>query len=312
MRAVFFGTPPHAVPALAALCSIAEVELVVTQPDRPKGRSKAPVAPPVKDAASAWGIPVVQPERAREITDRLADLQPEVAVVAAFGQLIPKTMLEIPAAGFVNVHFSLLPRWRGASPVVRAILAGDEETGVTLMQMDERLDTGPILATLATPISPRETTGLLTARLAALGSGLLADQLPGVVTGELTPEAQDDAAATAAAMVRVDEAFVDPVHHSAVAIDRAVRAFDPWPGAWATLDGNRFKLWRVAPGGADASEPGVATVVGDRVLLGTRIGAVELLDVQPAGKGRMSAADWMRGRRNEPARFEVATPPPPR
>ncbi len=313
MPTVFFGTPPHAVPVLAALCGVADVGLVVTQPDRPKGRSKHPIAPPVKEAALAWGIPVVQPERAREVAGQLEHLRPDVAVVAAFGQLIPKAMLEIPAAGFVNVHFSLLPRWRGASPVVRAILAGDDTTGVTLMQMDEHLDTGPVLASLATAIGPEETTGTLTARLAAMGARLLADELDAVVVGDTPQRPQDDAAATAAAMVRVEEAFVDPVHHSATSIERAVRAFDPWPGAWVSLEGNRMKLWtaRVVEGMANSGE---AVVDGGRVLLGTRSGVIELLEVQPAGKARMAAADWMRGRRNEAARFDPAgaTPPPRR
>ncbi len=312
MRAVFFGTPPHAVPALAALCSVAEVSLVVTQPDRPRGRSGHPVAPAVKEAAAAWGLPVRQPDRASETIDHVAAIGPDVAVVVAFGQLIPAGLLRVPPAGFVNLHFSLLPRWRGASPVVRAILAGDPITGVTLMRMDETLDTGPILASRPTPIGPGDTAGTLTARLSAMAAGMVTDQLAAAVTGEIDARAQDHGAATAAGMVKVAEAHVDAYRHSAEAVDRAVRAFDPWPGAWSRIAGARFKLWKVRPIGSRSKEPGQVVADGDRVVLGTARGALELLEVQPEGRPRMAAADWMRGRRGEPARLDPPSAPPPR
>lgn len=303
--AVFYGTPAEAVPVLAALLDVAEVPLVVTQPDRARGRSKRPQPPPVKVAAEAWGLPVAQPDRASADPGAIRSLAPDVAVVAAYGQLLKPALLEVPARGFVNVHFSLLPRWRGASPVVRAILAGDEATGVSIMRLDEGLDTGPVYATAATPIRAADTGGTLTARLAALGARLLADTLPGIVEGSCTAAAQDDAAATAAGKVHTAEAFVDPVHHSARAVLRAVRAFAPKPGAWGAVGGQRVKLMAAAP--ADAGpEPGVAELRGADVVLGTRDGAVALRIVQPSGKGPMAAADWMRGRRGEPARFETA------
>jgi methionyl-tRNA formyltransferase len=296
-RAVFFGTPAAAVPALAALATVAEVSLVVTRPDRPRGRSGRPEPPPVKEAARAWGLPVSQPERAGEAIERIGRLEPDVAVVTAFGQLLPTALLAVPRRGFVNVHFSVLPRWRGASPVVRAILAGDAETGVTLMQIDEGLDTGPILGVRATAIREGETAGLLTARLAGLGAGLLAESLDAIVSGELLPRPQSDEGATAAGRVRIEEAYVDPARHGAAAVLRAVRAFDPRPGAWSTAGGVRLKLWGAATATEEGIEAGTAILMGDRVLLGARDGVVELLEVQPAGKPRMRAADWMRGRR---------------
>jgi methionyl-tRNA formyltransferase len=304
MRAVFFGTPPHAVPSLAALCGIAEVDLVVTQPDRPRGRSRARVAPAVKQAASAWGLPLAQPQRAGDLIDEIGSRRPDVALVVAFGQLIPGDLLEIPATGFVNVHFSLLPRWRGASPVVRAILAGDERTGVTLMRMDQTLDTGPVYARTETPIRPGETAGALTARLAAMGAAMVSEHMEAIVAGRLEAAPQQAEGATAARTIRVEEAFVDPGRHGVVAVERAVRAFDPSPGAWTTVEGRRLKLWRVRPSDAPAPEPGTAVAVGERVVVGTPDGALELLEVQPEGRARMSGADWMRGRRGAPARLE--------
>jgi methionyl-tRNA formyltransferase len=304
IRAVFYGTPAEAVPALESLRTVAEVALVVTQPDRPKGRSGRPQAPPVKEAAEAFGLPVAQPTRASSDLDPIREVAPDIAVVVAYGQLLKPELLAIPRRGFLNIHFSLLPRWRGASPVVRSILAGDQETGVTLMQLDEGMDTGPVWARARTAIGPEESAGDLAGRLAEIGAELLAERLPAIVAGETEPVPQDDALATAAAKVRVEEAHVDPIRHGSDAVLRAVRAFDPRPGAWTVLEGQRFKLWQAASAAAGSdTEPGVASFETDRVILGTRDGAVELRVVQPAGKARMPAADWMRGRRNVPARF---------
>jgi methionyl-tRNA formyltransferase len=261
----------------------------------------------VKVAAESWGLPVMQPQRASADPGALRAHRPDVAVVAAYGQLLKPALLEVPAAGFVNVHFSLLPRWRGASPVVRAILAGDAATGVSIMAIDEGLDTGPVFATAATPIGETETAGGLTARLASMGSRLLAETLPGIVGGSIAAEPQDDAAATAAAKVRTEEAFVDPRHHSAEAVLRAVRAFHPRPGAWGVVEGDRLKLWAAAPAAGSGPDPGAAEVVGGEVRLGTRDGSVALLRVQPSGKAPMDAAAWMAGRRGRRASFGPAT-----
>ena len=303
MRAVFYGTPALAVPSLATLTSVAEVVLVTTNPDRPRGRSGRPHPSPVKEAAASWGLAVSQPARSDDDLARIGELAPDVAVVVAYGQMISPALMAIPPAGFVNVHFSLLPRWRGASPVVRAILAGDAATGVSLMQMDAGWDTGPVIETAEVPLTGRETAGSLSATLAAVGARLLGDALPGFVAGDLAARAQPDAGATAAARIRVEEAFVDPARHTRQAVLRAIRAFDPAPGAWTTADGERLKLWAAAPSDAEAPEPGLAIAAGDRVLLGAPDGAVELFEVQPAGKPRMSAAAWMRGRRGQAARL---------
>jgi methionyl-tRNA formyltransferase len=303
MRAVFYGTPAEAVPSLEALAGTAEVLLVTTRPDRPRGRSGRPQAPPVKEAALRLGLPVAQPERAVHDLERLRSLAPDVAVVVAYGQLLPPSLLAVPAAGFLNVHFSLLPRWRGASPVVRTVLAGDAVTGVTLMLLDEGMDTGPVVAAEPTPVGSGETTGELTGRLAVLGAEMLVRYLPAYLAGDITSRAQPAEGATAAARVRVDEAFVDPARHRAEAVLRAVRAFDPKPGAWTELDGVRVKLWRARPAAGPGPAPGVAAVAGEVVLLGTADGPVELQEVQSAGRARMEAAAWMRGRRGRPARF---------
>lgn len=306
MRAVFYGTPAEAVPSLRALAALADVPLVVTRPDRPRGRSGKPQPPPVKEAARDLGLEVSQPARAVHDLDRLRALEPDVAVVVAYGQILPVELLAVPRHGFVNVHFSLLPRWRGASPVVRAILAGDDVTGVTLMQLDAGMDTGPVLAVVPTHVGGEESAGELTTRLAAMGAALLGEHLPDYIAGEITPRPQPETGATAAARVKVEEAFVDPSRHHAAAVLRAVRAFDPKPGAWTELDGGRIKLWRARPASGPGPEPGTAAMVAGAVLLGTPDGPVELAEVQPEGRNRMSAVDWMRGRRLQPARF---TPP---
>jgi methionyl-tRNA formyltransferase len=306
VRAVFYGTPAEAVPSLEVLASLAEVPLVVTRPDRPRGRSGKPRPPPVKQAASLLGLEVSQPERAVHDLERMRALAPDVAVVVAYGQILPRELLAVPGHGFVNVHFSLLPRWRGASPVVRTLLAGDEVTGVTLMLLDAGMDTGPVIAVEPTRVEEGESAGELTARLAGLGAEMLRAHLGPYLAGERPPRPQPEEGATAAARVRVEEAFVDPLRHRAEAVLRAVRAFDPKPGAWTDLDGIRVKLWRARPVAGPGPQPGLAAAVGGSLLLGTADGAVELVEVQPAGRGRMRGMDWMRGRRLEPARF---TPP---
>jgi methionyl-tRNA formyltransferase len=262
-------------------------------------------APPVKDAAVGWNLAVSQPRSGEDLFDAVQDVSPDVAVVAAYGRLIKPDLLELPQHGFLNVHYSLLPRWRGASPVVRAILAGDQETGVSLMKMDVGLDTGPVIATVAIPIDSRTTAGMLTERLAMAGAALLVAELPRYLAGEIVPVGQTEDLATAAAKVTTDEAHIDPIRHSAEAVDLAVRAFNPKPGAWCTIDEGRIKIWKTAASTAASIEvavdPGEVRVVDARVVLGTRTGPIELLRVQPAGKPEMDASAWMNGRRREPA-----------
>jgi methionyl-tRNA formyltransferase len=303
MRAVFYGTPATSVPILAALASVAEVKLVVSRPDAPRKRSGKPVSPPVAEAARSWGMRLVQPVRPEDELVLVSSLGVDVAVVAAYAHKIPPDLLAVPAQGFVNVHLSLLPRWRGASPVTRAILAGDSITGVTLMKLDEGLDTGPIVVQESLRIGSEETAGELTARLAHLGGRLLAEHLPSYAAGSLALSPQAGEGVTEAGKVKVEEAFVDPVALPAPAVLRMMRAFNPSPGAWTTLGQGRLKLWRGRVWEGTLPEPGCVEMADDRVVVGTRDGGVELLEVQPAGKPRMGAADWMRGRRGEPARL---------
>jgi methionyl-tRNA formyltransferase len=295
------GTPTAAIPILSALREVADVSLVVTRPDKPQGRSKRRKAPPIKDAAAEWGIPIAQPTTGAELFDAVQAVSPHIAVVAAYGRLIKPELLEVPKHGFVNVHYSLLPRWRGASPVVRAILAGDDETGVSLMRMDRGLDTGPVIAAEVIPVEPVDDTGSLTDKLAAAGGALLTSALPRYLAGETTAVPQDDALATAAAKVSTDEAHIDPMRHPAEAVDRAVRAFNPKPGAWCLVDGARFKIWVATRSPGVTAKPGEARLIDGRVILGSRTGSLELIEVQPAGRPAMAAVAWMNGRRAESA-----------
>ncbi|HUG74806.1 MAG TPA: methionyl-tRNA formyltransferase [Acidimicrobiia bacterium] len=304
MRTVFLGTPEEAVPTLAALLGISEVVMAISQPARPRGRGLRVDASPVEEAAAAWGIPVRTPTNRAEFGEAVEEAEADVAVVAAYGRIVPGRVLAMPEAGFVNVHFSLLPRWRGASPVTRALLAGDAETGVTLMVMDEGLDTGPMLATSVVRIRPTDTTGTLTARLAGAGAALVAEHLAAFVAGDLTAAPQDDALATAAAKVSVEEAFLDPARHSHVAIDRAIRAFHPRPGAGGMVDGTRLKVLGAVPLDTEPPVPGMVEMRDGDAVLGAVGGAVRLVTVQPEGKAPMDAAAWMHGRRGTPGRFE--------
>jgi len=309
IRAGFFGTPAAAVPSLAALQGVASVELVVTRPDRPRGRSGQPAPPAIKSAAVEWGFPLLQPRRASEVTAAISQLDLDVVVVVAYGQLLPPALLATARRGYLNVHFSLLPKWRGAAPVARALQAGDDTTGVSLMVMDAGLDTGPVLAATSTAVRAGERSGELTARLSGLGAGLVTAHLRPYVAGSLEPRSQDDRAATLAPKIAVDDARVATADGGAVLV-QAICAFHPWPGAWGLVDGARFKLLKARPVPATATAGGGGVVEGviergaGGVVLGTATEAIELVEVQPAGKAAMTAVEWMNGRRGEPARFE--------
>lgn len=294
-RTAFFGTPATAVPALAALCAATRVELVVTRPDRARGRSGTPQPPAVKEAALAWGLPVEQPARAADVAPRLDGL--DLCVVVAYGHILPAAMLEIPHRGFVNLHFSRLPRWRGAAPVARAILAGDETTGVDLMALDAGMDTGDLIARREVDIEDDDTTGTLTGRLAGRGAELLLATLPGILDGSAIRTPQPETGITHAAKLEKAAGRLNPSTMSADECDRVVRAFNPNPGAWGMVDGGRIKVWRSRVAETGDLEPGVTRRDDDRVLVGTPAGAWELIEVQAAGKGRMTAATWARGHR---------------
>jgi len=293
--AVFLGTPAAAVPSLAAVADIDDVELVITRPDRPLGRSGRPAPPPVKVAALAWGLPVAQPESAAELARTLEAASPEFAVVVAYGRILKPAALAASRLGFVNVHFSLLPRWRGAAPVEHAILAGDERTGVSLMLIDEGLDTGPLLAGMETPIADDETGGSLTARLSYLAAKLLDDMLPDYLEGRLQSVPQLSGGVRQAPPFTKAEAQLD-ASWEAAHILRAVRAFRPRPGAWIDLDGEPVKIWAVQASDATA-DSGSVTVVNGAPVFGTSSGSVELVTVQPPGKRPVDGGSWINGRR---------------
>jgi len=293
-RILFLGTPTAAVPTLQMLGS--DVVLVVTRPDRAIGRSRTPRPSPVKTAALQMGIAVSQPERSGDIAAVIGLVKPDVAIVVAFGMLLPPEALSVLGMGFLNVHFSLLPRWRGAAPVERAILAGDAETGVTIMKLDEGLDTGPLLASRKVAIGEKIDAVDLTGKLSVVGAELLAETLPSYLQGNLQPQAQLEAGATYAKRVEVSESKIEP-SASAEMLNRVIRAFTARGGAYGLHDGQRVKVWNARPVSRSDLEPGRLVVEGGAVLLGTGNGALQLLEVQPAGRKRMEAAAWARGRR---------------
>lgn len=299
-RAVFFGTPAFAVPCLEALHEIAEVSLVVCQPDRPRGRGMKLAMPPVKERALALGLEVTQPTKIRRggFADTLREHRPEVAVVVAYGRILPAKILAIPDHGCVNVHASLLPRWRGAAPIQWSITAGDKETGVTLMQMDEGMDTGPMLATRSTPIGADERAGELGLRLSALGAELLREELLPFLAGERPPRAQDSSLATMAPLLSKEEAFLDLSQTAQQVHDRA-RGMHPWPGAVLRLGDKRLKLHRTQVAATEGREgaPGEVLLADQgRIEVACGEGKLVLLELQLEGKRRMEAAQFLAGR----------------
>ena len=299
MRLVFMGTPEFAVPALTALCDAGHaIACVYTQPPRKAGRGQRERESPVHAAARAAGLTVRTPTRLRDPAEHaaLAALGADAVVVVAYGLLVPRAILDAPRLGCLNIHASLLPRWRGAAPIQRAILAGDRETGVTIMRMDEGLDTGPTLLREATPIGAQDTAATLHDRLAAIGARLIVATLarPGIVA---TPQPRDGV--TLAPKIAKDEAKLDWTREAA-ALERAVRAFDPWPGAFCRLAGARLKVLRARveqradPAGLSAVAPG--TTLDDRLLVACGGGALRLLRVQPEGGRALDAEEFLRGR----------------
>ena len=299
VRAVFLGTPEAAVPTLFALTKVAEVVAVITRPDKPRGRSGRPVPSPVKEAATRLGVAVLQPASASDLLDALQPMTAiDVGVVTAYGALIGPEALAIPSRGFLNVHFSLLPRWRGANPVVAALLAGDEETGVTLMHLDRGLDTGPVVAARTAVVGRDETGGELTTRLASLGAELLVEYLPGWVDGALESTSQSMIGVTYAPKLTKADLLLDPTA-PAEELVRRIRALTPIPGAVFTVGEGRLRV--LAARRLDReTPPGHVTGTDDQIVVGTGEGALELLIVQPPGKRPMDATAWFRGLRSPP------------
>ncbi len=295
MRAAFLGTPSAAVPSLASLLQIADVESVVTLPPKPQGRGQHLAEAPVAIAAKEWGLPIIKPDSGAELAGALAELDLDVAVVVAYGRILEPDVLATARVGFVNAHFSLLPRWRGAAPAERAILAGDEITGVSLMLIDAGLDTGPVIAVHETDVSDDETGGSLTGRLGDIAGALFGDVLADFVRGRRTPAPQIEAGAVPAPRLKKAEARLD-LEAGAEVMARQVRAFHPRPGAWISIDGVRIKVLKVRV--ADVDVPaGRLEVVRGSPFLGSALGAIELLEVQPAGKRVMMGGAWANGRR---------------
>ena len=298
-RVIFMGTPDFAVPSLKCLKDAYNVVAVVTQPDRRSGRGRKTVAPPVKQVAEAAQLPVIQPVTLRDpdVVSQLQSLRPDVIVVAAFGQILRSDILTMPEYGCINVHASLLPRWRGAAPVAAAIRAGDSETGVTIMQMDEGLDTGPMLRSRALAITPEHTRATLTDDLADLGADLLIETLPDWFASAITPQKQDDTFATLAPRIKKEAGQIDWTQ-SATEIERHVRAYDPWPGTFTFWDNKRLKILSVSvanEGPEHTLSPGRVFQLGDEIAVAVGEGSVMLQQVQLAGKRATSAKDLTRG-----------------
>ncbi|SDY74340.1 methionyl-tRNA formyltransferase [Evansella caseinilytica] len=300
MKVIFMGTPDFAVPILHKLASSGyDVQLVVTQPDRPKGRKQTLTPPPVKVAAEELGIPVFQPEKIKNEEEwrKVEKIKPDIIVTAAFGQILPKGLLDVPPLGCINVHASLLPKYRGGAPIHQAIIDGEKETGITIMYMVEKLDAGAILSQRAMPIEEHDTTGTMHDKLSRLGADLLLDTLPEIAAGSINAVEQEDAEATFAPNITKEKEKID-WHLSAAAVHNQVRGLAPWPVAYTTLGDKRLKIWRTektnrqstqAPGTIVAlSEAGIEVACGDGAVL-------KVLEIQPSGKKRIDVNTFIHG-----------------
>jgi methionyl-tRNA formyltransferase len=299
MKIVFMGTPQFAVQPLRALAGAGhEIAGVVTRIDKPAGRGRVLAAPAAKIAAQEMGIPVYQPRRVRdpEFLATLKGLHPEAIVVAAYGQILPKDVLALPRFGCINIHASLLPSYRGAAPINWAIIRGDEETGVTIMQMDEGMDTGAVLMKESIPIDPNDTAGTLTGKLSALGARLITRAMPLIAEGKLVPATQDSSQATLAPLLKKEDGFID-WKLAAAEIHNRVRGLTPWPGAFGNVDGKIVKIIesQVSSG---SGEPGKLYQEDNNTLtVGAGSGQLRILTIQPEGKKPMTAAEFLRGHR---------------
>lgn len=303
MRVVFMGSPDFAVPSLEHLVlNKYEVAAVYTQPDRPAGRGRSVISSPVKQAALAWGLPIVQPASLKDASAvaQLAELHPEVIVVAAFGQILPQSVLDIPPYGCINIHPSLLPKFRGAAPVPAAILSGAALTGVSVMLLDKGMDTGPVLLQAAVSISPQDNNGSLTGKLAQVGARLLTEALVRWQRCEIKPQPQNNAEATYTRPFTKADGRID-WDLPAVGIWRRVRAFMPWPGCYTIWQGRQLKIVEAAPLDRDETvQPGQVVALnrdGAAFGVGTGEGILGVIQVQLEGKRAMSAAEFLRGQR---------------
>ena len=298
LRTVFMGTPDFALQTLQGLIDAGcDLVGVYTQPDRPKGRGKQMAAPPVKELARQHGIPVYQPQKLRqpEVVAELEALAPDLIVVVAYGQILPKSVLDIPTHGCINVHASLLPKYRGAAPINKAIIDGATETGITTMYMDVGLDTGDMLVKMTLPIGAEETAGELHDRLAVLGRETMEETLRQLCAGTLQREVQDDTRSTYAPMMKKEDGRID-WSRSALDVHNLVRGLDPWPGAYTSLDGELLKLARTTPQDNGDAPPGTVIAADrDGVRIACGNGSLLVRELQLAGRKRLAAADFLRG-----------------
>jgi methionyl-tRNA formyltransferase len=305
MRLVFLGTPSFAVPTLERVVEAGhEVAAVVTQPDRPSGRGQNPTPPPVKETALRLGLPVYQPERVRrpEAVEYLRGIAPRAMVVVGYGQIIPQIVIDLAPLGIINVHASLLPRYRGAAPIQWAIVNGETRTGVTTMRIDAGLDTGDLLLEAATDIGPEETAVELGRRLSFMGANLLVETLAGLEKGAIIPRRQDSSLATHAPLLKKEDGLIDWTRPAA-SIHNLVRGMQPWPGAYTTFRGQTLHVWRARVDGGEGSGEAGRIVRTRPPLAACGAGLLELVEVQLEGRRRMSGADFANGQRlagNEP------------
>ncbi len=296
MRIIFMGSPEFATPSLDALRRQYEICAVVTQPDRPAGRGQSMRESAVKELALAHYLPIIQPHSLRDEAafEELVRLNAGLIVVAAYGKILPPNILELPEHGSVNVHASLLPRWRGAAPIQAAILEGDKQTGVTIMKMDAGLDTGPIISQKSIPIHKSDTGGNLEHKLSQLGAELLIETLPGYLSGEITPAPQDDSSATYAPMLRKKDGQLDPAQ-DADRLARQVSAFEPWPTSFFFWEDLRIVVRSARPHPSEIGTVGDVVEIEALPAITTAFGSLVLERIQPAGKREMSAADFLNG-----------------
>ena len=301
MKILFMGTPDFAAGSLKSLIAAGyEISAVVTQPDRPKGRSGKPVFSPVKEVALQAGIPVLQPEKIKrpEETARLLEYPADIYVIAAFGQILSKEILEQPRLGCINVHASLLPRYRGASPIQRVILDGEKSTGITIMQMNEGLDTGDILYTKSIDLAPDETFETLHDRLMVLGGEALTEALPLIEAGKLTPVKQDDSLSCYAPLIKKEDGLID-WKRSSDEIYSQIRAFNPWPGAFTYSSGRMLKIWEAQPVSGSGRPGEILGTDKDSFTVACGSGAMKILSLQPEGKKRMETSAYLLGNKTE-------------
>ncbi len=307
LRIVFLGTPEFAIPSLQILTNKAEIVAVATQPDRPKGRGRKLIPPPIKGEAQRRGLPVLQPEKIREpqFFKMLASLAPELVVVVAYGKILPPEILTIPRLGCVNLHASLLPAYRGAAPIARTIINGESETGVTTMRMDVGMDTGPILMQRRVAIGPQETAGELSLRLSKIGAGVLAETIEGLAAGALHSTPQPEAGVSYAPPLKKEEGRI-AWERDAIAITNLIRGTDPWPGAYAFYKKKRLIVRRASPRPGKGASPGEILAAGRGVVeVATGNGYILIHELQPEGGKRMSAAEFLAGHPLVPGeRFE--------